>query len=111
MNTRRPTRYRMVAAAVTATMLSAGVLAACGDTSNDTAASDAASDATTTAPADHSTTSDHGYSNGETAGASAQTEPVNSWLPGFYADWMVGLLIQALVGTSAGVGRLVKRSG
>jgi len=38
-------------------------------------------------------------------------EPVNSWLPGFYADWMVGLLIQALVGTSAGVGRLVKRSG
>lgn len=64
----------MVAAAVTATMLSAGVLAACGDTSNDTAASDAASDATTTAPADHSTTSDHGYSNGETAGASAQTK-------------------------------------
>ena len=43
--------------------------------------------------------------------AEKSAEPVNSWLPGFYADWMVGLLIQALVGTSAGVGRLVKRSG
>ncbi len=45
------------------------------------------------------------------ARAQLRAEPVNSWLPGFYADWMVGLLIQALVGTSAGVGRLVKRSG
>ena len=38
-------------------------------------------------------------------------EPVNGWLPGFHAGWMVGLLIQALVGVGAGVGLRVKRSG
>ena len=43
--------------------------------------------------------------------SSLRSEPVNSGLPGFYADWMTGLLIQALVGILGGVGRLVKRSG
>jgi len=70
MNTHQPTRFRIFAAAVAATMLSATALTACGDTSNDAAASAV----TTTAPADHSTTSDHGNSNGETTDADAQTK-------------------------------------